>query len=407
MNVIGVVGEFNPFHHGHALLLKRARAALGADTPAVAVLSGDFVQRGGPAVFNKQARAAAAVAAGFDLVTELPLPWCTLSAEYFARGAVAVLDSLGVVTHLVFGSECGDIEPLERLAAVCSEAETLRRIRDAMAEGHSFAVARQRVLAERLGPQAQLLSRPNNILAVEYLRALAARGSGMRPMTVFREGAAHDAAASADSMRCASELRALLLEYKDIAPFVPAAAHTVYGRELALGRGPVGESSLESAALSRLRTLSEAEFLALPDAGEGLGTRLYRAVRSQPTLADILRAAGTKRYPTARLRRMLVCGCLGIRRDDIPSAPPYIRVLALSPRGQLLLRRARGRAELPILNRPASVRRLDGGALRVFEQTALARDFYALGYAAPGERAPGSDWRSVPLVMGKDFAIDG
>ena len=225
-NVIGIVAEYNPFHNGHSLHLEDARARLGEESGVVCVMSGDFVQRGEAAVYSKFARAEAAVRCGADLVLELPLPWALSSAEGFARGAVGLLGQIGVVTHLSFGSECGEIEPLRRVAEALLDPGIGADIRAEMQTGDSFAAARQRAVSKRVGALAELLEAPNNILAVEYLKALYDQRLSLRPMTVRRAGAGHDAAGEG-RLRSASELRSFLGAGRDIRPYVPARAANV------------------------------------------------------------------------------------------------------------------------------------------------------------------------------------
>ena len=396
MEVIGVVGEFNPFHQGHYRHFARSRAQLGSDAPIVCVMSGDFVQRGSPAVFDKHVRAAAAARCGADLVLELPLPWCVSSAERFAMGGVGLLDSLGFVTHLSFGSEAGDLAPLTALALAAAEPENIERIKAQMTEGLSFAAAREKVLHSALGDEAKLLETPNNVLGVEYLKALFSYRSKMTPLTVRRVGAPHDSVSDGPS-RSASQLRSMMEAGEDISACVPAAARSMPREQMAAGRGPVTLESLEQAMISRLRMLRAEDFDALPDATEGLGNRLYKAVRSEPSVDAILSAVKTKRYPLSRLRRMLLCAALGVDASLGGERPPYARLLASTERGRALLRQVP--EALPVITKPAAAKELEGDARRIFELTADARDFYVLGFEAAQERRGGSDWRTSPAVL--------
>ena len=394
MNVIGVVGEFNPLHLGHVEHFKKSRGQLGADGPIVCVMSGDFVQRGEPACFDKHARAVTALLAGADLVLELPLPWCMASAERFALGAVGLLDGLGFVTHLSFGSESGDLSALKALAEAAADPSVLERIKGEMAGGAPFAAAREAVLTGTLGERARLLESPNNILAVEYLKALAALGSPMEPVTTARTESVHDGL-SAGSVRSAGQLRAMLTAGERIEPFVPAETFRTLSGEMARGRGPVSAERLDAALMARLRLLSREDFCALPDATEGLGNRFYRAVRDEGTVAGVLAAVKTRRYPFSRLRRMALCGALGIRADTAGAVPPYARLLGSTERGRALLRDAK----MPVVTKPAAVREMDEVSRRIFTLTADARDFYVLGYESPEERRGGSDWRASPAAL--------
>ena len=193
MRAVGIVTEFNPFHNGHALLLERAREAMGGDAAVVCCMSGDFVQRGEAAVWSKFARAEAAARCGADLVFELPLPWALSSAEGFARGGVGLLAALGVVDCLCFGSECGETEPLERAAEALLSPALTAELKRELEGGIPFAAARQRALAAVTDETtARLVESPNNILAIEYIRAIYELGLDLGFMTIRREGAEHD-----------------------------------------------------------------------------------------------------------------------------------------------------------------------------------------------------------------------
>lgn len=393
MNVIGIVCEYNPIHKGHLDHIRQSRALLGQDAPVVCVMSGDFVQRGTPAVFDKHLRARAACAAGADLILELPLPWCLSSAEGFARGAVSLLGRLGVVTHLAFGSEAGELAPLTALALAAMEPETLAQIKAEMSGGMGFAPARQKVLAARLGPEAELLEKPNNILGVEYLKALFSLRLPLTPVTSLRCGSVHDGP-SAGPFRSAAEIRSMMEAGEDASAYIPAAAYEI----LRQGR-PVLPADLELAYMARLRMLSEADFNALPDATEGLGNRFYKAVCSEGSVDAVLSAVKTRRYPLSRLRRMLSCAVLGVTAQDAAGLPAYARVLAANARGRELLRAMDDKASVPVINKPATAKELPEEARRVFALGAAARDFYVLGHDSAARRCAGSDWKTNPEML--------
>ena len=394
MDVIGVVGEFNPLHLGHVEHFKKSRDLLSTDAPIVCVMSGDFVQRGEPACFDKHTRAAMAVRCGADLVFELPLPWSLASAERFALGAVGLLDDLGVVTHLSFGSEAGSLAPLTALAIAAADEANLERVRQEMAGGMSFAAAREKVLHQTLGPEARLLESPNNILAVEYLKALLALHSPMEPITTARTESQHDRH-SDGAVRSAGQLRSMQAEGRPITSHVPAEAEQLMAAQRAAGRGPVTTERLEQALMSRLRLLSAEDFCALPDATEGLGNRFYAAARDEGAVMGVLSAVKTKRYPLSRLRRMALCAALGVRAGMAEGNVPYARLLASTERGRALLRQVR----MNVVTKPAAVKLMDEWSQRIFQLTADARDFYVLGYEAAEERKGGSDWRTSPAAV--------
>lgn len=381
---------------GHARQLSEIRARLGPDTALVSVMSGNFVQRGDFAVFSKQARAEAALACGLDLVLELPLPFCLSSAEGFAAGAVALLHSLGCVSHLAFGCEDPALSILQLLAQAArspeADAGTGRQLR----AGLSYAAARQAALAQLLGEEtASLLKKANNILAVEYLKALSALGASMQPLPLPRFGAGHDAAE--ESGYSASALRRRLYAGASLESLVPPAALSVYRREMAAGRGPVSARNSERAILARLRGLSDAEWQALPGNAEGLSDRLARAARSCTSLTALLEQCRTKRYALSRIRRMLLCAYLGLEQGDFPRTPAYVRVLAFNDRGRDLLRRAGTCCPLPMITKPAA-----GKGLASFCRDTRATDLYVLAYPDLCQARGGTEFLQSPVFQTAD-----
>ena len=389
MNVFGIVCEYNPFHLGHLYHIEQTRLMYPEESAVVCVMGGEFVQRGDAAIFDAHARAEAAVLSGADLVLELPLPWALSSAENFGFGAAAILDALGIVTHMSFGSECGDIGPLTKLAQTLSEPEFDSLLKsEVRASTGSFAASRQKLLREIAGDEAGLLSSPNNILAVEYIKALIKLDSAVIPVTLPRS-----------NEKPASELRSMLFVRSDVTPHFPKEAMAVYEREMRLGRGPVSLESLEQAILSRLRALPAAAFDSLPDASEGLQNRLRRAAYSEPTLDAVFNAAKSKRYAMSRLRRMLLCAALGITADTLRAAPGFTKLLAANSRGLEILRLAKTKSRIQIITKPASAKILPANELKIFELGCAAADLYALGFQSPEARRGGESWRKSPFIL--------
>lgn len=402
MDTLGIIAEYNPFHTGHAHQLARTRALLGADCPAVAVMSGCWVQRGDPALADKWARARLALMGGADLVLELPTVWAAASAEHFARGAAGILAASGIITHLSFGSECGELAPLDQIAACLDSRDYPVKLSQLLDRGLPFAACRQAAVRELLGEDlAGLLSFPNNNLGIEYLRALRALGSLIRPMTVPRTGASHDSLSplgpeAAPEFLSASQLRGLILDRK----WDRAAPWLLPGSRECLSPGLIsapGLAGVERGILARLRTMAAEDWALLPDSGEseGLPRRLERAGHSCLSLEDFFARAKTRRFPLARLRRLVLWAWLGLTQADRPERPPYLRVLGFTPRGQALLREMRARAALPILTKPAHAHHLPEPARRLFALEARCTDLYDL--CADPLPSPGRDWRTSPV----------
>lgn len=399
MAAAGIIAEYNPLHLGHCCQLRRLRALLGEETPVICAMSGNFVQRGDFALLPKHARAEAAVRSGADLVLEIPLSWACAPAERFAQGGVEVLLGTGLVTDLVFGSESADAGAIRSAAEALLGPGFPEALRRELAGPHSFAAARQRALAGLIGEEgAEVLSRPNDILAVEYAKALLREGSEVHLVPILRQGAGHDQ--DGGEYPSAGSIRRMIQEGRRaeaLAAMAPAMRE-LYEAEEARGRAPVFAAGAERAILAQLRRMGEADFLALDAGGEGLGNRLAAAAREAASLEELLDRAKTKRYAYSRLRRLALWAYLGLRPETLPARVPYLRPLAMNRRGRALLAEARRRAALPILTKPADVRRLSPEAQAVFRREVLATDLYTLAF--PGDPAPGgAEWREGPRVL--------
>ena len=396
MKAIGIVAEYNPFHSGHQYQIRKIREMCGADMPIVAVMSGDFVQRGEAAAYDKFTRAAAAVGCGVSLVIELPLPWSLSSAEGFARGGVGLLGATGVVDTLSFGSESGDLAALEKTAAALDTPEFTDALKASLTGGTPFAAARAKAAQALLGNAAAVLDTPNDLLAVEYLRAAAKLGYTFKYILIRREGSVHDGAGSA------SELRARLREGESLSGRIPDEAWDVFRRADEAGRGYVSPESLRTALLSRLREKTPEDFAAVPDAAEGLHFRLYEAARRGASAEEIADLAKSKRYAHARLRRMVMCAVLGVRAGDAGDVPPYLRVLAFDAQGAALLREMKMCASLPVIVKSAHVRDENEAVRRVFDLGSCAHDLYVLGWENRAAQAADGDYRATPHVSMHD-----
>lgn len=392
MTVCGIVAEYNPFHNGHAYQISDARAR-GA-THIVAVMSGNFVQRGGPACAPKHIRANAAIAGGADLIVELPLPYAMATAERFAFGAVSILNSLGCVDVLSFGSECGDINLLIKTAHAVRSPYCDDVIRTFLSEGLSYAVARQKAVEKLFGAEvAQVLEQPNNTLAVEYISQIIAQNSPIAPSTLLRKGAAHDSGEHSGGIASASHLRNLMeLEgVAAIAPFVPLAASSVYQSAAGGKLMPFDPHALHTSVLSTLRRMDAEEFRGLPDLSEGIENRLYEAVRNAVSLDELFSLIKTKRYALSRIRRLVWSTYLGIPADLMHTKPPYIRILAMGRRGLEILSKTKDIASLPISHSLAKLEAHSDLCARFAKLEAKAADLYALGL--PAVRPCGEDYR--------------
>jgi len=399
MKVAGIVAEYNPFHTGHAYQIAQTRAKLGEDCAVVAVMSGNWVQQADCAIADKWTRARLALMGGADLVLELPTAWACSTAESFARGAVSILHACGVVDELSFGSECGDVEALKQVA-LCLESEDYQTRVSALAnEGTNFAACRQTAVSDLLGEKlGSLLSKPNNNLGVEYIRALNGLDSKIKPITILRQGAEHNSVEQTTRFVSATQIRLELSKgnWDAAQPYLSADGRTVL-EECAFGLPAL--ERVERAMLARLRTMTAEDWARLPDCGaaEGLPRRLERAGKNCTAMEDFFEQAKTKRYTRARLRRLVLWAYLGLTAADVPVSAPYIRVLGFNEQGREVLRQMKICATLPILTKPAHARELDGVGRALFELEARCTDLYDLCFEMVP--TPGREWTTDPVIM--------
>ena len=332
MGITGIICEYNPFHLGHQKQFDMIRKVKGEDQKIVCLMSGNFVQRGYPAIVDKTTRAKAALKCGADLVLELPVTAALSSAEGFAACGVEILSPF--CDELCFGAESEDPQALMEVAQALLSEDFGPLLREELEKGLSFPAARQAAL-EKMGLDGVLVTLPNNILAVEYCKAILAQGSKMKPFPILRQGNYHDTGVDAENPS-ATAVRALMAGKHDWKSYVPAAAAEVF-ENAPLHMLETGER----AVLSRLRTMTDGEFEALPYGSEGLWRKLMHAARQETTLEQILTAVKSKRYTRTRLDRMVMCAFLGLTAEDVNASAPYVRVLALNDRGREVLKLAR------------------------------------------------------------------
>ena len=329
---VGIICEYNPLHLGHWKQIQRIRETFGDETSVVCAMSGNFVQRGAPAIIDKSLRAKAAIFSGADLVLELPVTTSLSSAEGFAAGGVRILSQL--CDRLCFGAETADGDQLMQTAKALLSEQFPPLLRQELDTGKSFPAARQAAL-ESMGLSGELLSLPNNILAVEYCKAILSQNSPMDIFPIHREGSYHAEAADAENPS-ATAVRNLMLIAHNWKNCVPKAVRPIFDN------APLHSTAAgERAILTRLRTMTEAEFEALPYGSEGLWRKFMHACREKANLEEIIAATKSKRYTRSRIDRMVMCAYLGITKEILETEVPYTRVLAFNGRGRELLRKAK------------------------------------------------------------------
>ncbi len=395
METIGIVAEYNPLHSGHRYQIQESRRTFGRDCPVIAVMSGNWVQRGEAAITDKWRRAAMALSGGADLVLELPTPWAISSAEGFATGAVSILNSAGVVTRLVFGSELGEVAPLKQVSDFLLSPDYPPLLARYLEDGVSFAAARQSAVKDALGELSGVLEGPNNNLGVEYLSALTRLGSNILPHTIKRQGVLHDSKDRGPDYASASYLRERLLsgDCESLLPYLRPEDLKM------LAEG--GLYSLEfghRGVFARLYALTAEDFRALPDCGEGLEHRLLSALSESRSLDELYARAKSRRYAHARIRRLVLWAFLGLSAGDRPAAPPYLRVLGMTQMGQKLLKEMKEKATAPILTKAAHVKDLSQDAQGLFQLEDRATRLYSLCRREEGA-PPLSEFTMGPVIQ--------
>ena len=405
MKTAGIIAEYNPFHKGHEYQIRYTKEKLKADYVIVA-MSGDYVQRGTPALISKHTRAEMALRCGADLVLEMPVSVSTASAEAFAMGGVSLLDGLGVVDMLCFGSESGEISALKELAEILVEEpeEYKKLLKSFLSEGLTFPAARSQALTEYfknprnfsgddfdgvltplLNEVTQILNTPNNILGIEYCKAILEQEAPMTPVPLPRVGAGHGQALAESGhaqFASASALRALWAEQgaDALTPYVPEKVLELYKKAEIDGmytdHAAAGRCEL---ALLRAACARPEPFAAVRGVSEGLDHRLENAVRSCTGLPQLLDALTTVRYPRARMRRLAMDAALGYAAETVPALPPYLHLLGARREALPLLKHA----SLPLSHSLAKLEKENDACARMAAAQAGASDFGALCRRVP------------------------
>lgn len=339
--ILGVICEFNPFHKGHKYLINTVKN--DKSDIVICAMSGNFVQRGEFAVYDKYKRAKKALENGADIVIEIPTICSTLSAGGFAKAGTELLEATGVCTHLAFGAECDDINELYSAVNLIKENDV--NIKEELKKGISYPAARQNAV------DLPLLKEPNNILAVEYLM-----NTRLTPIAVKRIGKGHD---TNDEIYSASQIRKNLN---------PNEISSIY--------------NCESAVLSKLRLMSANDFVLIDDVSEGLENRLVDVVRKSTSLNEIYDGIKTKRYTHSRIRRIVLRSYLSINKYT-PKTPQYLHILGFTQKGREILPEIKKNTSLPIISRYADIKNLPNNTAALYEEECGYTDLYNLGYKKP------------------------
>ncbi len=376
MKICATIAEFNPFHNGHGYLINAFKHDFDA---TVCIMSGNFVQRGAPAVYNKFARAKAAVANGVDLVIELPVIYALSSAENFATGAVKTLNASNCIDTLFFGSETGEISHLREIANLAlNETDDFKSaLRQKLNRGMNYPKAIGEIY-ESYGFDKDIVSSPNNILGIEYIKALIKTKSTIKPATLKRFGASHDSFIASNSIASASHIRSLIEKGSFTQNFMPSFPYPV----------PVFEKQFSDIIIYALKAATFEDLVAVPDCSPELASRFITASNAT-TVPDIINYVKTKNFTESRIRRILWNLVL---KNTIPptSEPTYIRVLAQNKRGCEVIAHMKEVSALPVVQKSAELKRD-----KIFLMESKATNIYNIAAHHPS----GEDFRHSPIPV--------
>lgn len=384
MKIGAIVCEYNPFHNGHEYHLRKTKE-LGV-THVISIMSGDFVQRGEAAILSKYARTKMALLNGADLVLELPTMYSMTTAELFAQSAISVANAIGCVNVVSFGCESANVGMLYEICDFLETTYCSSELRKKLSTGITFARARSETVRESLGLQySKILENPNDILAIEYVKAMRKMSMSAEILAVPRKSVEHDSSVTFGNFASASHIRNLIRSgddsYKD---FVPKNVIPVIEDEVSMGRAPADIKSIERAILCSLRKIHFEEFRKVPDVREGLENKIFSAIKKSTNLNDLIWNIKSKRYTHSRIRRIIVNAFLDIKSGDVPKNPPYVRVLGVSEGGKQILRVAKKQSSLPVISRVSQLKNLDEFARKVFEKQVVCSNLYSMCFPVPG-----------------------
>ena len=395
--VVGIIAEYNPFHNGHSYHIQNTKAQTGADF-VVAVMTGNFTQRGNTSVINKWEKAKMALNGDADLVIELPTIYSISSAENFASGAVKILNELGIVDTISFGMEANDVSTLNNIANVLvNEPPEYKTILEhELGKGNSFPKARENALMMYLNDikrYANVVKGSNNILAIEYLKALKKQKSSIVPFGVKREKVYYNSTKIIDEYASATGIRNLLLhnQIEEVRKVVPAKSYSILLNNLRQGTYVLDIIAYNDEIIYKLRSMTVKQIANLPDVSEGLEYLIKEVSNKTNNLIELINGIKSKRYTQTRIQRILLYALLGITKKDMEMSKkitPYIRVLGCSEKGKILLSQINSKAKVITSLKKYEVsnknKRFCIGkqkALnRMLEIDKMATDIYTIGY---------------------------
>lgn len=381
--VLGIISEYNPFHNGHLYHLIKSKKITGAEY-TIAVIGGNFTQRGNCSLIDKWSKTEMALLNGIDLVIELPVLYSVSSAENFAEGAIKILDSLKIVDTISFGTETSDINILDKFADILyNEPKEYKAILShELSKGVSYPKARENALMMYLNDIrrfAPVLSSPNNILGIEYLKALKKYNSNITSIAIQRINTGYNDTNFSGNIASATAIRNLILnnEYKDLNRILPISSYSILKENIQKGHIVKDISNFDRIAIYNLRKMSTEQIANLPDVSEGLEFAIKKAANSCNTITELINIVNSKRYTKTRLQRIVLYSLLGITKKDIQiskKVDPYIRVLGFNEKGRYIISEISKSKKLNLIT---SVKKFTDSNTNKNLQLMMEKDIYA------------------------------
>ena len=417
LKFIGIIAEYNPFHNGHKWHIEKTIEKIGLNQDqscVVAIMSGSFMQRGEPAIFDKWSRASMAIESGVDLVIELPFVFSVRSAQYFAQGGVKLLNNLGIIDYISFGAENDDLAALNLAAEQIDNDDVINVIKSEMKSGKTYAAALSMAVKKVTDLNIEFLSSPNNILAIEYLRALKKYNYKINPIAIKRFVANHLDTQIKSKIASAKAIREALLK-SDFTQASQALPKYSIDKILDLideGYNPLSVENFETILLAILRNKNLDELIQTPDVAEGLEYKFAEVSLQATSFEELINLLKSKRYLQTRLQRILMHILLNTTKEDIAvfddTGPLYARVLAFNDRGRYALKAIKETTDFPIIVKPSEVLDTKERILKdvppfksMLKIDTLATDLYCLGFSNNVLRYGGQDYLRSPIYNKK------
>jgi len=433
MSTLGIIAEYNPFHNGHLYHLQKSKQLTEAEF-SIAVMGGNFLQRGEPAILNKWTRTKMALSAGVDLVIELPFVFASQDSHGFAQAGIRLLDSLGVVDYVAFGCENEKIETFANLAKLIrAEPPYLKKIiKDGVKKGNSFPKIREKAITSfyqkyaknlsniSLNEVREILNQSNNILALEYIISLQDLKSSIKPIPIKRIGSSYLESNLVGQYSSATAIRNIITQsyYSDInnnvnlseqlKSAIPYSSYQIIREEFQKGFNPILLSCFEQAIFSKLRSMNIIDIKKINGIQEGLENKLKKAALSTGSIEELIKTAKSKRYTRTRIQRILIHSLIGLTKKEIKSfnksGPRYCRVLGMTKKGRLILKEAKLNSKLPLVLKLSNFyqhhKKLENEViLKMLNYDILATDLYVLAYKSGIARVGGQDFTNKIILI--------